>query len=96
MKVSIELARHFGEVFSPEELNVDFKLEDEGTDTRVRNIVAHKHCPFCGNLENVYFMESVLLDDDVPFPLWLRTSHECGKCHVAWMVAARINKEVTK
>lgn len=92
MKISVELARHFGEVLSPEEMNVDFKLEDEGAATRVHNIVAHKHCPICGNLENVHFIESILFDDAMHVR-WARTTHECDKCHKSFMIAVRISKE---
>ena len=93
MKLSIELGRCFGEVLPPEEMNVDYTIADEDTDPRIHSIIAHKHCPFCGNLENVHFIRPVLLDDGVSFPHWIRVDHECSKCHVWWRVKARIDKE---
>lgn len=92
MKISVELARHFAEVLSSEEMNVDFKLEDKDTATWVHNIVAHKRCPICGNLENVHFIESIQFDDAMHVH-WARTAHECNKCHKSFMIAVRITKE---
>ena len=90
MKVSIELGRCFGEVLPPEEMNVEYTIADEYTNPMIHSIVAHKHCPFCGNLENVHFIRPVLMGE---VPCWIRVEHECSKCHVWWLVKARIDTE---
>ena len=90
MKLSIELGRCFGEVLPPEELNVDFKLDDEDTDPRISCIMGHKHCPNCGNLETVYFIRLVLMNE---VPCWISVDQQCHKCHVWFRVKARIYKE---
>lgn len=90
MKLSIELGRCFGEVLPPEEMNVDYTIADEYTDPMIHSIVAHKHCPFCDNLENVHFTRPVWMSD---VPCWISVDHECHKCHVSFRVKTHINKE---
>lgn len=95
MKLSIEIARHFGEILSPEEMDIKFKQEDDGVITRLYSISIHKHCPICGNLVDVRFYESMCFrnaDCQTSFPCWIETTSNCDKCHNTFGVAVRINK----
>ena len=92
MKFSID----FGEILSPEEMNVQFKQDDDGVISRVYGIRVYKHCPICGNLVDVRFLESMCFrnaDSQTSFPFWFKTTSNCDKCHNTFEVAVRINKK---
>ncbi len=97
MKFSIELATHFGEILPPEEMKVHFKQDDNGVETWIHDIRVHKHCPMCGHFDDIRFDSVVWRNDDNHTPYhWLKTTHECDKCHKLFGVAAKIIKEEDK